>query len=88
MELFSDSPTFNGTDAHELNPIIDRKERVNNLMMVFIVKNVNVVVNTNIGVIVHVIESEYLIKYKFIIVINTTLKRKEDDETIRSIIRA
>ena len=55
MELFSDSPTFNGMDAHELNPIIVRRGKVNNLMMFFIMENVNVVVNTNIGVLVYFI---------------------------------
>ena len=42
-------------DAHELNPIIVRRGRVNNLMMLFIMENVNVVVNTNIGVLVYFI---------------------------------
>jgi hypothetical protein len=49
VELFSDSPIFNGMDAHELNPIIVRRGKVNNLMMFFIMENVNVVVNTNMG---------------------------------------
>ena len=53
--LFSDSPIFNGMDAHELNPIIVRRGKVNNLMMFFIMENVNVVVNTNIGVLVYFI---------------------------------
>ena len=55
MELFSDSPIFNGMDAYELNPIIVRRGKVNNLMMFFIMENVNVVVNTNIGVLVYFI---------------------------------
>ena len=55
MELFSDSPIFNGMDEHELNPIIVRRGKVNNLMMFFIMENVNVVVNTNIGVLVYFI---------------------------------
>ena len=49
---FSD---LNGMDAHELNPIIVRRGKVNNLMMFFIMENVNVVVNTNIGVLVYFI---------------------------------
>ena len=61
-------------DAHELNPIIVRRGKVNNLMMFFIMENVNVVVNTNIGVLVYFIYSERLIKYKNVIVINTILK--------------
>ena len=41
-------------DLHELNPIIVRKGKVNNLMMFFIMeKYVNVFVNTNIGVLVY-----------------------------------
>ena len=61
-------------DAHELNPIIVRRGKVNNLMMLFIMKNVNGVVNTNIGVLVYFIKSERLIKYKNIIVMNTILE--------------
>ena len=42
-------------DAHELNPIIVSRGKVNYLLILFIMKNVNVVVNTNIGVLVYFI---------------------------------